>query len=90
MGKPNPKYDNSFSVDENCIKCGTCAKVCPMANITVTDHVEYHHNCCTCQACIHACPTHAIHFKSERNTERWRNPEVSLKEIIQANDQKNR
>lgn len=85
MGKQDSKYDNSFRVDENCVKCGTCVKVCPMGNITVTDHVEYHHNCGTCQACLHACPKHAIHFKGERNTERWRNPDVTLREIIESN-----
>jgi len=89
MGKPNPRYDNSFSTDKSCVKCETCARVCPMGNITVAEYVEYHHNCAACQACIHACPKHAIHFKGERNTERWRNPDVKLSEIIASNCQIN-
>ena len=80
-------YPKNYSVDENCIKCGTCAKVCPMGNIAVTDTVAFSDQCACCQSCIHACPKHAIHFKHERNTERWRNPDVTLKELIQANSQ---
>ena len=89
MGKEGyeQKYPKNYSVDGNCIKCGTCAKVCPMGNITVGDTVQFSTRCTTCQACIHACPKHAIHFKGERNTERWRNPDVTLNEIIEANNQ---
>ena len=80
-------YAKNYNVDDNCIKCGTCAKVCPMANIKVTSSVEFFDHCACCQACIHACPKHAIHFKRERNTERWRNYDVKLSEIIAANNQ---
>jgi ferredoxin len=77
----------NYSVDGNCIKCGTCVKVCPMGNVRVTDTVVFSDRCACCQACLHACPKHAIHFKHERNTERWRNPDVTLKELIEANNQ---
>lgn len=76
-----------YYVDENCIKCGTCAKVCPVKNITVTDSVVFSDHCACCQACIHACPKKALHYKREKNTERWRNPDVSLAELIKANNQ---
>lgn len=83
-----PDYaQKNYSVDANCIKCETCAKVCPALNIKVTDHVEFSTHCVCCQACIHACPKHAIHFKGERNTDRWRNQNVSLAELIAANNQ---
>ena len=83
-----PDYaQKNYSVDKNCNKCRTCAKVCPVSNIKVTDHVEFSAHCVCCQACIHACPKHAIHFKGERNTERWRNQDVSLAELITANNQ---
>lgn len=80
-------YTKHYRVDGNCILCGTCAKVCPAANITVGQQVEFHDHCACCQACIHACPQHAIHYKGERNTERWRNPDVTLAELIAANCQ---
>ncbi|MBQ9008836.1 MAG: EFR1 family ferrodoxin [Clostridia bacterium] len=89
MGKEayEQKFPKNYSIDGSCIRCGTCAKVCPMGNITVEDTVRFSTHCTTCQACIHACPKHAIHFKGERNTERWRNPDVTLNEIITANCQ---
>lgn len=82
------KFVKGYSVDNNCVKCGTCAKVCPMGNIRIGQTVRFSDNCALCQACIHACPKKAIHLNHERNTERWRNPDVSLAEIISANEQK--
>lgn len=84
-----PDYAQKYyTVDENCNTCGTCAKVCPTKNIFVSDHVSFSSGCVCCQACIHACPKQAIHFKRERNNVRWRNPDVSLHEIIAANQQR--
>lgn len=83
-----PDYaQKKYSVDENCSRCGTCAKVCPVSNIKVTDHVAFSDHCVCCQACIHACPKQAIHCKRERNTVRWRNQDVTLAELIKANNQ---
>ena len=56
--------DKKFTVDADvCIKCGKCAKVCPVDNITGTPP-EWNHNgrCTSCLACYHYCPTHAINF----------------------------
>jgi ferredoxin len=80
--------ERNFGVnEEECILCGTCAKVCPAANVIIGAHVTFADHCANCQACVHACPKHAIHTRGERNTERWRNPEVKLVEIIRANNQ---
>ena len=84
------RYAAGYTVDGGCVLCGTCAKVCPMGNIAVTDHVAFGQSCATCQACIHACPSRAIHMRGERSAERWRNPEVSLAEIVAANRQQAR
>ena len=56
--------DKKFTVDDDvCIKCGKCAKVCPVDNITGTPPVWNHNGRCTsCLACYHYCPTHAINF----------------------------
>ena len=56
--------DKKFTVDTDaCIKCGKCAKVCPVDNITGTPPVWNHNGRCTsCLACYHYCPTHAINF----------------------------
>lgn len=83
----NGKQGQGYIIDEKCNKCGICAKVCPVKNITVTDKVEFSDHCIGCQACVHQCSQNAIHVKKEKSAKRWRNPEVSLKEIIQANNQ---
>ena len=56
--------DKKFTVDADvCIKCGKCAKVCPVDNITGTPPEWIHNGRCTsCLACYHYCPTHAINF----------------------------
>jgi len=81
------KYALRFIVKEECNKCGICTKVCPKANITVSANVHFSNNCSACFACIHLCPQNAIHLKNQKSKKRWRNPEVSLNEIISANNQ---
>ena len=86
-----PVKDDSckaYIVDDKCIKCGTCAKICPVTNITVTNKVEFGSYCEGCQACIHACPKKAIHLNHERSDARWRNPNVTLSQIIDSNNSK--
>lgn len=76
----------SYLVNDNCIRCGVCAKVCPTDNITVTEGgVQFSDHCEVCYACLHNCPKNAIHLKNERSAVRFRNAEISLNDIIQAN-----
>jgi ferredoxin len=75
-----------YIISDQCNKCGVCVKVCPVKNITVTDKVHFNNSCESCQACVHQCPQNALHVKNERSNKRWRNPEVSLQEIITANN----
>lgn len=53
-------------VQDRCLKCGTCAKVCPVNDIAAEpSHTPtWLHNgmCLTCFTCYHHCPTHAIEF----------------------------
>jgi len=80
------KFAKRYIVNDKCNSCGTCAKVCLAKNIEVKDIVHFSDHCAGCQACLHLCPKNAIHLKSEKSDKRWRNPEVSLKEIIAANN----
>lgn len=75
-----------YIVTDNCTRCGICAKVCPADNITVTDKVRFANRCEVCYACLHNCPQNAIHMKNEKSEVRFRNENISLKDIIEANE----
>lgn len=76
-----------YTVTEDCIRCGICARVCPADNITVTaEGVSFADRCEVCYACLHNCPQNAIHMKREQSAVRFRNAQVSLQDIIQANE----
>ncbi len=76
----------SYIVNDNCIRCGLCAKVCPANNITVKESVEFSDRCEVCYACVHSCPKNAIHLKSEKSAERFRNEHISVMDIVTANE----
>lgn len=82
------KQGQKFIVDESCTRCGICAKVCPVANVSVSGQVTFGTQCEVCMGCIHQCPQTAIHLKNEKSEARWRHPEVTLQEIIAANNRK--
>lgn len=87
---PSDSSDKDFLVSSDCTACGTCAKVCPRDNIVVDKSKQpkiiYGGKCEFCLACINNCPQKAIRLKKERNSNaRFRNENVTLKEIIAAN-----
>jgi ferredoxin len=82
----NGKGAQKYIVNDQCTRCGTCVKVCPTNNIKLTDKISFSDRCLSCYACLHLCPYNAIHLKNEKSDQRWRNPEVPLKEIINANN----
>lgn len=98
--KPKPKggvhgafsgigIKNYITVEPTCIACGTCAKVCPVNNITVDKEkktISLDENCLSCFGCTHNCPTNSIRLKGERSRARFRNSNIKLAEIIKANN----
>jgi ferredoxin len=84
------KFAQKYIINDNCNKCGVCAKVCPAKNVEVVSKVQFGNHCAGCQACLHLCPKNAIHLKNEKSDKRWRNPEVSINEIIEANNRTGR
>lgn len=80
-----------YRVTESCAACGTCTKVCPGGCIKLVDKkVVYDYSTChNCMACAQACPTKAIKLTmNEPNPEaRYRNPHITLNEIISSNNQ---
>ena len=76
-----------YKVNDDCIHCGICAKVCSANNITVTENgVRFSDHCEVCYAFLHNCPRHAIHLPKEAGTKQFRNEHVNLADIITSNE----
>ncbi len=52
--------------NEKCTKCGLCAKLCPVKNITMPDYPVTHKKCQVCMRCVSFCPSRAITIRSEK------------------------
>ncbi len=98
--KPNPKggvhgvatglgIKNYINVEDTCTGCGMCAMVCPMNNIIVDKQaktISLGDSCLSCFACTHNCPTNSIRLKGERSRARYRNSNITVAEIVRANN----
>ena len=86
---PADAWQHLIRVSSRCAGCGVCEKVCPSGSIHVENGRAVHvpGGCQTCLACVHACPEKAVGLTvPEKNPQaRYRNPHVSLSEIIRAN-----
>ena len=90
-GRPAPDTSNGklFCITDACIGCGTCSRVCPEGDYVIKDGKALHTGeyCLGCLACVHNCPQKAIRLTIPEKNEnaRYRNPHVTLGEIISAN-----
>lgn len=82
------KKGKGFHVSDDCIGCGICEKVCPVSNIKMENNKPgFHHNCEQCMACVQWCPKKAINYKNKtQNRGRYTNPSISVKELIEYNN----
>jgi ferredoxin len=81
---------DQFTITDACIGCGICVKVCPWGNYRLNDgKAETSGDCEHCFACVQNCPQKAIVMTDgEANPKaRYRNPNISINEIIHANNQ---
>lgn len=79
-----------MKVDPTCNGCGTCVKVCVNRNISLKEkQPSFRNDCLMCFACIHYCPRKSITFKRMKTTNRnrYQNPYVSLKDLIETRNQ---
>jgi len=73
-----------FTVENTCIGCGLCAKVCPVNNILLTDKKPQWGSACeACHACIHWCPKQAVNMGKTKGRLRYHNPSVKLSNLVQ-------
>ena len=76
--------DKGFYVNDDCISCEICRKVCPANNITMSNgKPTFNHQCESCMACIQYCPKRAINDKDKTEKRgRYTHPNISAQTII--------
>lgn len=69
-----------FQVNEACVKCGLCKKICPVQNIVLKEGVPvWGEKCEFCMGCIQHCPKEAIQYKKATiGRKHYVNPNVYL------------
>ena len=70
-----------FTVNQSCISCGLCEKICPRKAISIQNGkpVWTIPQCEICLGCLHRCPARAINYgKKSAGNGRYTNPFVKL------------
>jgi len=72
-----------FTVEDTCIGCGICAKICPVDNISLMDNKpQWGSDCEACHACIHWCPKQSINIGKTKGRLRYHNPNVKISTLV--------
>ena len=78
------KFAKDYRVTDKCTSCETCAKICPMRNVTMAGgKPQFGENCERCMACIQWCPVKAIEYKDiTEKRKRYRNPDIKASDLF--------
>lgn len=72
----------NFYVEDTCIRCGLCAKRCPVQAIVIKDKkpVWVKDQCALCLRCLHHCPKFAIQYGNGKTKlhGQYRNPHTKV------------
>ena len=72
-----------FSLENHCIGCGICEKICPVNNISLKNNSpQWSANCEACHACVHGCPQNAIHLGKSKGRLQYRNPHIKRSMLL--------
>lgn len=68
----------AFAFNDRCTGCATCAKICPVKNITLNnERPNWGNNCLSCFACLQWCPHEAIQLGTGQiRVERYHHPDI--------------
>lgn len=65
--KKTKTYSNQIKINNDCIKCGLCIKLCPMKNLSLQDgKIVGNDKCTMCYRCISHCPKKALTLLGEK------------------------
>lgn len=67
----------TFEVNEDCISCKICERICPVGCIKVDQKPKWLKKCHTCLACVNYCPKSAITIKQRKKLGgRYTHPDI--------------
>lgn len=75
-----------FKVNNDCIACGQCVRLCPRENIEIVDgKAKIGTNCIQCLGCLQFCPKSAISIgEITDKREHYHNPKVTVDDLTQS------
>ena len=85
MADINKKINAAMNVNDKCVGCGQCAKLCPKGNIKIVDgKAAIGTDCIGCMACVEYCPNEAINVgKITVKRARFHNANVTAADLME-------